>query len=167
MLIGLSGAGKSSVAPHVARLLGSSWCDLDERIVVAARQSVAEIFAAEGEARFRELERIAMEAALAEAPQVIAAGGGWAAEPGNLAAISGRALIIYLSVSPAEAARRLADSVDRPLLTSGVPEEQLARLLAAREAWYRLADLEIAAGEASPEAVAASIATAARQDGGW
>ena len=163
----MPGAGKTSVAPHVSRLLGSSWCDIDERVTAGARQTVSEIFAIEGEARFRELERIAMEAALGEAPQVIAAGGGWAAEPGNLAAISGRALIIYLSVSPAEAARRLAGSADRPLLTTGVPEGQLAALLAAREAWYRLADLEIAAGEASPEAVAASVATAARQYGGW
>lgn len=167
MLIGLPGAGKTSVAPHAARLLESPWCDIDQRIVVQARQSIADIFATRGEAHFRDLERTAMEAALAEDPQVIATGGGWAAEPGNLGAVTGRALVIYLSLAPAEAARRLAGSIDRPLLAIGAPDQRMAELLAAREYWYRLADIEIAAGDASPEAVAASVAIAGRQYGGW
>lgn len=108
-----------------------------------------------------------MEAALAEDPQVIATGGGWAAGPGNLARAAGRALIIYLSVAPAEAARRLARSGDRPLLTAGAPEQRMAELLAAREPWYHLADIEIASDDTSPETVAAGVVTAARQYGGW
>jgi shikimate kinase len=167
VLIGLPGAGKTSVAPHAARLLESSWCDIDDRVVVAARQSVAEIFATHGESYFRELERNAMESALAEAPQVIATGGGWAAQGGNLDAVAGRALIVYLSVAPAEAARRLAGSTDRPMLAIGEPGARLAELLRAREPWYRLADIEIASGDAAPESVAASVAVAARQYGGW
>jgi len=167
VLIGLSGAGKSSVAPHVARLLDTTACDLDEQIVAAAGRSVAAIFAAEGEARFRAIEQAALLAALDSDPQVIATGGGWAAQPGNLDAIAGRALVIYLSVTPAEAARRLAGAVDRPMLTGGPLEARLDELLGARERWYRLADLEIATGNASPEVVAAGVVTAARQYGGW
>jgi shikimate kinase len=167
VLIGLPGAGKTSVAPHVARLLESSWCDIDQRVVAAARQSVADIFAAHGEAHFRELERQAMESALAEVPQVIATGGGWAAEDGNLAAVAGRALVVYLSVAPAEAARRLAGSTDRPMLANGTAEARLAELLQARERWYRLADIEVASGSAAPESVAESVAVVARQYGGW
>jgi shikimate kinase len=167
VLVGLPGAGKTSVAPHAARLLESPWCDIDVRVVTRARQSIAEIFAAHGEDHFRELERQAMEAALAEAPQVIATGGGWAAEAGNLDALAGRALVIYLSLAPAEAARRLAGTSDRPMLVTGAPEERLTELLVARERWYRLADIEIAAGDASPETVAAGVAVAARQYGGW
>jgi len=167
VLIGLPGAGKTSVAPHAARLLESSWCDIDARVVLAARQSVADIFSTHGEEYFRRLERQAMEAALAEAPQVIATGGGWAAESGNLDSIAGRALVVYLSIAPAEAARRLAGSTDRPMLATSAPKVRLDELLRARERWYRLADIEIAAGAAAPESVAASVAVAARQYGGW
>lgn len=167
MLIGLPGAGKTSVAPHAARLLGTSWCDLDQRIAAQAGRTVAEIFATHGEAQFRELERKAMESALGEGPQVIAAGAGWAAQSGNLDGLAGRALVVYLSVAPAEAARRLADSTDRPMLGNDAREVRLAELLQARERWYRLADIEIAGGDAAPESVAESIAVAARQYGGW
>ena len=167
ILIGLPGAGKSTVAPQAAELLGAPWCDLDQRIVARAALSIPEIFAQHGEARFRELERLAMDEVLGEPPQVVAAGAGWAAQPGNLASVATRALVLYMSLTPAEAAVRLAGSGGRPLLAGEAPEARIAELLAARERWYRLADLEIAAGGAPPDAVAAGIATAARQYGGW
>jgi len=163
----LPGAGKSTVAPEVARLLGSLWCDLDERIAAAAGKSVAEIFAIDGERHFRALECAAMSDVLAEPPQVVATGAGWAAEPDNIVTIGGRALVIYLSLTPAVAARRLAGITDRPLLADRPPLARLIELLNARERWYRLADIEIAVGEALPDAVAASVVVAARQYGGW
>jgi shikimate kinase len=167
VLIGLSGAGKTTVAPRAAELLGASWCDIDQRIVAHAGTSIAELFATRGESHFRTLERAAMAQALDEPPQVVAAGGGWAAEPGNIAAIDGHALLIYLSLSPEDAVSRLAGSGDRPLLAGESLLSRLAELLHARERWYRLADIEVAVGSATPEAVAASIAVAARQYGGW
>lgn len=167
MLIGLSGAGKSTVAPLVAAMLDAPWVDLDAEIVAASGRSIGEIFLAQGEAYFRELERGAMAAAVANGPQVVAVGAGWAAQPGNLPAVAGKALVLYLSVTAAEAARRLEGATDRPLLGDRPDEARLAALLAERSAWYQLADLEIAAGGASPEAVAAGVATAARQYGGW
>jgi shikimate kinase len=167
VLIGLSGAGKTTVAPQAARLLDAPWCDLDQRIEARAGKPIAELFATHGEMHFRTLEAAAMTQALAEPPQVVAAGGGWAAEPGNVAAIGGRALLIYLSLDPAEAARRVAGNSDRPLLDRGSPAAQLAEQFHARERWYRLADIEIAVGQAAPDAVAASVVVAARQYGGW
>ena len=167
ILIGLPGAGKSTVAPHVAALLGSPWCDLDQRIVARVGQPVTAIFATQGEAHFRALERAVMLDVLAEPPQVVATGGGWAAEPDNIAAIAGRALLVYLSLAPAAAAVRLAGNGDRPLLASESLTSRLTKLLDVRERWYRLADVEIAVGRATPEAVAADIATAAHQHGGW
>jgi Shikimate kinase len=80
ILIGLPGAGKTTAAPHAAQLLDAPWCDLDQRIVGGTGQSIAEIFAGRGEPHFRDLERREMERALAEPPQVIAAGAGWAAQ---------------------------------------------------------------------------------------
>jgi shikimate kinase len=167
VLVGLPGAGKTTVAPLAARLIGAPWCDIDQRISENAGLSVAEIFALRGETHFRDLERAAMSTALAEPPQVVAAGAGWAAEPGNIPVSGDGALLIYLSLSPEDAVGRLAGSGGRPLLATDSPLARLSELFSVRERWYRLADIEIAVGEATPEMVASSIAGAARQHGGW
>jgi shikimate kinase len=142
-------------------------CDLDDRIAVAAGRTVREIFATDGEPAFRALERAAMAAALAEPPQVIAAGGGWAAQAGNLELVRDRAFTLYLSVSPAVAARRLAGTVDRPLLADTPLEARLAALLAEREPFYRLADRTMAVDHMDPERASAVVAELARQEAGW
>ena len=167
VLLGLPGAGKTTAAQLAADLLEAPWCDLDARVEEAAGKTVAEIFDGQGEAEFRRLERLAMDRALAEPAQVIAAGGGWAAEPGNIARAELQALLIYLSISPSDAAQRLTSASDRPMLRSGDLTARLTEILAAREKWYRLAAVEVAVGQASPEAAAAGIAAAARQYGGW
>lgn len=107
-----------------------------------------------------------MDIALGQ-PQVIAAGGGWAAEPGGLEAAELRALIIYLSLSPEIAAERLSGTTDRPLLSDAPHVERLTQLLAARESRYRLAGIEIAVGLLSPERAAQAVAAAAKHYGGW
>ena len=167
ILIGLPGSGKTTIAERAARILGAPWCDLDDRIVSAQGRSIAEIFRVEGEAAFRRYEQVAMAAALDEPAQVIASGGGWAAEPGNLAAAELRALLIYLSIDPADAIRRLGGAGERPLLRGNDPLEAMRALLKLREPWYRLAAIEVAVGSASPDAAAGGVATAARQYGGW
>jgi shikimate kinase len=128
--------------------------------------TVTEIFAARGEAYFRDLERTAMATALGQPPQLIASGAGWAAEAGNLGLAESRALLLYLTISPLEGARRLALARDRPLLAAANLEARLTELLHLREHWYRLAGIEIPAAQ-SPEQVAAAVATAARQYAGW
>jgi shikimate kinase len=128
--------------------------------------SVARIFAEQGEAAFRRLECEAMVAALAKLPQVIAAGGGWAAEPGNLAAAEGRALVVYLRVSPAAAARRLGPVHGRPLLESD-DIAGLERLQAARASWYERAAVTVDTDDLDPKEVAEVVARHARLLGGW
>lgn len=167
VLVGLPGAGKSTVGPLVAAELGAPWCDLDALIVAEAGQSIPAIWAAEGETGFRRRERAAMQAALAEGPQVIAAGGGWIAQPGNLVEAEPLALILYMSLDPADAARRVAAQGGRPLLEGDDIEAKVRALLVERERWYRLAGVEVAVGTAAPETAAESIVLAARQYGGW
>ncbi len=169
ILIGLSGAGKSTVARETAALLDTGWCDLDSRIEAAAGMPITAIFQQEGEAAFRAREQAAMQDALAEGGQVIAAGAGWAVQPGSLEDVAGRALVIHLVIEPSEAARRLAGAADRPLLQGEDGEDLVARLEAqweARRARYRLADLEVPAHQ-EPALVAVGVATLARQFGGW
>ena len=161
ILVGLSGSGKSTVGRLAAQQLRTSFSDIDELIVTGSGQPVAELFAREGEAQFRRLERAALERVLAAPPHVIAPGAGWIAEPGNLEA-AGDALLIYLEISPAEAAARLAGDAARPLLAGADPVTRLTGMLSARERWYRNAALTIPAS-GSPEAVAALVAEAGRR----
>lgn len=161
ILVGISGSGKSTVGRLAAKQLRTDFSDIDELIVAGSGQPVAELFAREGEAQFRRLERAAMDRALAAPPHLIAPGAGWIAEPGNLEA-AGDALLIYLEISPGAAAARLAGDATRPLLAGGDPVTRLAGMLRTREPWYRKAALTIPAS-GSPEAVATRVAEAGRR----
>lgn len=166
VLIGLSGAGKSSVARYAAAALGCGWSDLDQRIEEQAGRSVAEIFASSGERYFRELERQAMIQALTGPAQVIAAGAGWAAQPGVWDDVR-EALVVYLAISPADAAKRLRGDTARPLLQGEDLLQRLEDQFRARQACYALADLELDATVGSAAIVGEGVAAAARQYGGW
>lgn len=161
ILVGLSGSGKSTVGRLAAKQLRTSFSDIDELIVTGSGQPVAELFDREGEAQFRRLERAAMDRVLAAPPHVIAPGAGWVAEPGNLDA-AGDALLIYLEISPAAAAARLAGDATRPLLSGADPVTRLTGMLRIREPWYRKAALTIPAS-GPPEAIAALVAEAGRR----
>lgn len=167
ILIGLPGAGKTTVGARSAALLGARFTDLDLVIESRARRPIPEIFAVEGEPAFRRLERTAMDQVLSQKPQVIAPGGGWAAEPGNLEAAEERAFAIYLAISPERAAARLATSYARPLLAGADRVAKLERLLEQREAYYRRAGMEIDASIGSPDLVAEAVVAIARRYAGW
>jgi shikimate kinase len=165
VLLGLPGAGKSTVGRRAAALLGTGFTDTDDLVRAAAGRSIPEIFAQEGEAAFRRREREAMTRALGRPPHVIAAGGGWAAEPGNLEAAR-HGLTIYLSCNPRTAAIRTAGSADRPLL-QGDRLAAIEALLDRRAPYYRKADAEIGTDDLGLEAVAERVAALARSKGGW
>jgi shikimate kinase len=168
VLVGLPGAGKSVAGRILATLLGTAFTDLDEVIIRETGSTIPELFARGGEAAFRLLERDAMARALAAPAHVIAPGGGWAAQPGNLegAQAGSSPLVVYLSVSPEVAAARLEEARDRPLL-KGDPQHRLGQLLQARERYYQRAAVEVATDAMTPSRVAEAIAVVARQSGGW
>jgi shikimate kinase len=165
ILVGLPGAGKSTVASLVAERLGTHATDIDPVLERAAGMSVAEVFASVGEPAFREREREAVVQALYLPPHVIAPGGGWAAEPGNLETVAGRALVIHLAVSPADAAARLDGAADRPLL-AGDPLARLTELARLRGPAYGRAEASVDASDAPP-LVADRVVAVARRAGGW
>jgi shikimate kinase len=166
VLIGLPGAGKSAAGRLVALALGCPFCDLDARIVADAGMTIAEFFAHHGEGAFRDAERVALDRELAGPSQVIAAGGGWAAQPGNLERARERAVTVYLRCAPETAARRLAGTEDRPLL-AGDPVGRLRLLATERAPFYQRADATVEADDRTAQEVADAVVALARSVGGW
>jgi shikimate kinase len=146
-LIGMMGVGKSSVGRRVALRLGRQFFDTDKMVEEEAGSSVAEIFAAEGEAAFRALEAVAVRRALECDPYaVIAFGGGAVLDPTTMGLARQLALVVWLQAPARELARRVSASLRRsggsarPLLAQGrPPEEVLEEIAGKREAAYRAA----------------------------
>jgi shikimate kinase len=167
VLVGLPGSGKSTVGPLVAHALGTAFVDLDGAIAHRVGQAIAKLFARYGEASFRVLERAEMERVLAGEPCVVAAGGGWAAQTGNIEGAEGQALLVYLALPAAVAADRLAGAPEgRPLLAGDIPG-RMASLLAARVASYERCEARVDAAAGSPETVAVDVVRLARSRAGW
>lgn len=140
ILVGLPGAGKTSVGSMLARALNCPFVDLDAEIVRHTGRPISTIFATLGEAHFRLLERDATLRLREAQPSVLAPGGGWVTVPETVALLRPPARMIYLKVDPATAARRLHRSAHlRPLLRQD-PHGALTRLLNARRAAYEAAD---------------------------
>ncbi|MCL4837928.1 MAG: dephospho-CoA kinase [Thermoanaerobaculia bacterium] len=158
LLTGFMGAGKTTVGERLAARLGCPFVDLDREVEEAAGQGVAEIFAAHGEARFRELERRALEAALAAPEVVVATGGGTLTLPDNLELVAGRGgLVVWLHVPFPVIVARLGgvDRPDRPLFRS---ETEAFALYHRRLEAYRRADLRVDVdAAATPEEVVGRI----------
>jgi len=167
VLVGLPGSGKTTVGRLVAGRLGAPFVDLDEAIERRAGRTISQLFAEEGEARFRTLEREEMSRVLAGEPAVVAPGGGWAAQPGNLDQAGGRAFIVYLATSPELAAERARHAPQTRPLLAGADVERMRELLALRRAFYERSDAVVRAEALAPVEVAALVVELARCRAGW
>ena len=140
-LIGFMGTGKSSVGKLAAAQLRFEFLDTDDIIQSRAGKSISEIFAQEGEAAFRELERQVVAELATHSRTVISAGGGLAANEDNLASLKSHALVVCLWASPEKIFERVRHQRHRPLLNDPEPLDKIRALLAAREPFYRQADV--------------------------
>ena len=142
-LIGLMGAGKSSVGRRLAHALGLPFRDADEEVERAAGRSVAEIFDELGEAAFRDGERRVIARLLEEPPHVLATGGGAFMNPDTRQLILGKTVSIWLRADVGVLARRVSRKNDRPLLHGRDPRAVLEALARDRNPVYALADMTV------------------------
>jgi shikimate kinase len=142
VLVGMMGAGKSSVGKRLAQTLDLPFKDADDEIERAAGLTIPDIFALRGEAEFREGERRVIARLLDDPPHVLATGGGAFINPETRALMrSKNAVSIWLKADPEVLARRVGRKDNRPLLRGKDARQVLTELLAARESAYSQADL--------------------------
>ncbi len=142
-MVGLMGAGKSSVGRRLAARLGLAFVDADSEIEAAAGETISEIFARRGEARFRDCERGVIGRILDRGGQVLATGGGAFMDPDTRALIAERAISIWLRAEIEILLKRVLRRNNRPLLKTGDPRQVLQRLIAERYPVYAQADITI------------------------
>jgi len=140
-LIGFMGTGKSTVGRILAEQLRFSFLDTDEMIESRTRKTISAIFAGEGEAAFRELEKNVVAELSARTRVIISTGGGLGANEGNITSLKQHALVVCLWASPEKIWERVRHQSHRPLLADPDPLAKIRQLLASREKSYKQADV--------------------------
>ena len=159
VIVGMMGAGKSSIGRRLAQALGLGFVDSDDEIEKAANLTIPEIFERHGEAHFREGERKVIARLMAEGSRVIALGGGAFENPATRRKVAGAGLSIWLRADFETLMARVRRKSHRPLLQTSDPEATMRRLLSAREPNYAQADIVVPSrDEAHSEVVHACLA---------
>ena len=166
VLIGLPGAGKTSVGEILAGLLNLSFFDSDRLIEAKENRTVSSIFAEDGEKRFRELESRLLDD-FTTGSFVLSCGGGLPMTPGNMEALLKLGRVVYLKTEIDELVERLATTHDRPLLKAKAGEgessdehvlrKRLSTLQSERAAVYERAELTVQTDGLSTDQVAKKI----------
>lgn len=156
-LVGLMGAGKSTVGKRLADRLNRKFYDSDNEIEKAAGLSISDIFTLHGEAEFRRGERRVLERLLDEEPHVLATGGGAYLDPDTRALLRDKAVTIWLNADLETLWRRVSRRGHRPLLKTENPKGVLSRLLTERSPIYEQADLVVRSEEGPHKATVESI----------
>jgi shikimate kinase len=159
ILIGPPGAGKSTVGPLLAKLLGTGFTDTDELVEQEAGKPVGDIFIEDGEQAFRALERAMVAGSLGNGSGVLGLGGGAVLDAETQRLLAG-SRVVYLRTGFAAAAHRVGLAAPRPLLAIN-PRARLKELLDQRIPVYEgLAWLTVDTDDREPEQIAGEIAAA-------
>ncbi len=160
VLVGLMGAGKSSIGRRLAHRLGLPFVDADTEIEKAADLTIPEIFEKHGEPYFRAGEVRVVARILESGPQVLATGGGAYMNPETRARIRERGISLWLKAELDVLMKRVKRRGDRPLLKADDPQAVLKRLMDERYPVYAEADLTVVSREASHEEVVDDVLAA-------
>ena len=158
VLVGLMGAGKSTIGKRLAKVLGIEFRDSDDEISEAAGCSISDLFYIHGEAIFRDLERRVLTRLLTDGiPKVLATGGGaWMnAEIRNLTAKHARS--VWLKAELSVLVDRVSKRNTRPLLEQGDKQAILSKMMEERYPFYAEADITIESDNGNHELIVSSI----------
>lgn len=157
VLVGMMGAGKTSVGRRLAQVLHLPFVDADGEIEQAANLTIAEIFAHYGEAHFREGERRVVARLLANGPAVLATGGGAFMNEETRRECREHGVTVWLKADVPVLLERVRKKGNRPLLDDPDPEGVLRRLLREREPIYASADIVVASRDGPHQLLVAEI----------
>ena len=160
VLVGLMGAGKSSVGRRLARCLALPFADADDEITAVAGCSIPDIFDIYGEDAFRDCERRVIARMLQQQPHVMATGGGAFMNPVTRAAIRKHAVSVWLRADLDTLVERPSRRSDRPLLRGENPRARLEVLMKERYPVYAEADLVVDTGREPPEVTVQRVSRA-------
>ncbi|MBB3316561.1 shikimate kinase [Rhizobium sp. BK181] len=157
ILVGLMGAGKSSVGRIVAHQLGIPFVDSDAEIEKVSRMSITELFAAYGEEEFRALETRVMKRLLKNGPRVVSTGGGAFINDRTRKHIKKGGISVWLKADLEVLWERVCKRDTRPLLKTENPKQTLENLMNARYPIYELADLTVLSRDVRKELMAEEV----------
>lgn len=157
VLVGLMGAGKSTVGRRLASKLGLPFRDADQEIEAAAGMSIPDIFSIYGEDYFRDGERRVIARLLQEGPLVLATGGGAFMSEETRARVAELGISVWLRADLDVLMKRVRKRANRPLLQNPDPEGTMRRLAEVRHPVYGLADLTVESHEAPHERVVTEV----------
>ena len=160
VMVGMMGAGKSSIGRRLAARLGLPFVDADTEIERAANATIPEIFETHGEAYFRDGERRVIQRLLDGTPKVLATGGGAFVNPETRAAIRAAGVSIWLKADRDLILHRVKRRSNRPLLKTADPGAVIDRLLAERDPIYAEADIHVQSRDVAHDIVIGDILVA-------
>jgi shikimate kinase len=161
-LVGLMGAGKTTIGRRLAAALALPFADADDVIAAAAGRSIEDIFAERGECEFRRGERQVIARLLAGPTHVLATGGGAFIDAKTRALMKEKTISIWLKAPLDVLMKRVSKRDHRPLLKEDDPQALMQRLMEARYPIYAEADLTVETGAAPHNAAVAAILEALR-----
>ena len=167
VLVGLMGAGKTTVGRRLAEKLSLAFIDADHEIELAAGQTIPEIFAQHGEAYFRDGERKVIARLLENGAQVLATGGGAFMNAETRATIKRNAISIWLRADFDLLMRRVRRRSNRPLLQNDDPEAVMRKLIAERYPVYAEADITVDSRDVAHTSIVNSIIRSLARWPGW
>ncbi|MCI8859404.1 MAG: shikimate kinase [Lachnospiraceae bacterium] len=157
-LIGFMGTGKSTVSRCLANKLGYEEIDTDAQIVERYHQSIAEIFAAQGEQRFRDMETELLQELCKEKDKIISCGGGMALRKENVILMRQNGTVVLLTAEPETIFSRVQNDNGRPILNENMSVDYIQELLGQRFPYYEEAgEIVIATDRRLPEDIAEEI----------
>ena len=157
VLVGMMGAGKTTIGELLATKLNRELKDIDRVIEQEQKKSIIEIFTDDGEEAFRQLESETIEKFSNMSNLIISTGGGVLEKANNLSNLQKNGIIIYLKADIEELFKRVKNETQRPLLKEQDPLEVIKKLIKKRKKFYLMADITIITDNKSPEKITEEI----------